>query len=152
MSDTRAAMREFRFLDDKRRQGGLSPFEEQRWVELRQELGLPDEPAECHAQAAYDPNAAVMGYYAEDGNWYPYTQEQLDALAQQGYFAEDGNWYPYTQEQLAAWAQQQGYDPNAYAAYAQQQGYDPNAYPAGADPAGALPEAPPPVAPVNDLT
>ena len=34
MSDTQAAMREFRFLDDKRRAAGLSASEEQRWTEL----------------------------------------------------------------------------------------------------------------------
>ena len=45
MSDTRAAMREFRFLDDKRKQGGLSAAEEQRWTELRHSLGLEREAA-----------------------------------------------------------------------------------------------------------
>src|SRR3954465_14202834 len=113
MSDTSAAMREFRFLDDKRKQGGLSPSEEQRWGELRQSLGLPEETV-APAQDV-DPNAQMQGYYAEDGNWYPYPQEAQgydpNAYAQQGYYAEDGNWYPYTVEQLTEWALQQGYDP-----------------------------------------
>src|SRR4051812_34018820 len=130
MSDTRAAMREFRFLDDKWKQGGLSPAEEQRWGELRQALGLPEEPAVAQAQYP-DPNAAqaqAQGYYAEDGNWYPYP-EGYDPNAQaQGYYAEDGNWYPYTVEQLAQWAESQGYDPAQAAAWAQQQVYGQNAY------------------------
>src|SRR6185295_1352808 len=98
MSDTRAAMREFRFLDDKRKQGGLSPSEEQRWGELRQGLGLPEEPAVAQVAYEADPNAQVQaqGYYAEDGNWYPYPEGYDPAASAQGYYAEDGNWYPYT--------------------------------------------------------
>ena len=49
MSDTRTAMREFRFLDEKRKLGSLSAAEEQRWNELRQQLGAP----EAVAPAAY---------------------------------------------------------------------------------------------------
>src|SRR5687768_13327601 len=66
MSDTQAAMREFRFLDDKRKQGGLAPIEEQRWLELRAHLGF--------AEAAVPANteAAPAGYYGEDGQWYAY--------------------------------------------------------------------------------
>jgi len=136
MSDTRAAMREFRFLDDKRRQGGLSSAEEERWGELRHALGIAEAPAEALAEQQYaDPNAyaqdqaqaQAQGYYAEDGNWYPYDPA---AYAQQGYYAEDGNWYPYTQEQaqgqydvnqLTEWAIQQGYTPEQAAAWAQEQ-------------------------------
>ena len=67
MSDTRAVMREFRFLDEKRKVGGLSPVEEMRWAELRHALGLPAE-----APPAYDASQwAQQGYYADDGNWYP---------------------------------------------------------------------------------
>ncbi len=103
MSDTRAVMREFRFLDEKRKSGGLSSGEEQRWSELRQQLGLP---AESPAQDAQQQAWAQQGYYGPDGNWYPYPPAQ-------GYYGPDGNWYPYP------W----GYDPNQQA-YAQQ-GWDP---------------------------
>jgi hypothetical protein len=41
MSDTRLAMREFRFLDEKRKLTTLSSSEEQRWRELKQALGTP---------------------------------------------------------------------------------------------------------------
>ncbi len=39
MSDTRVAMREFRFLDEKRKLTALSHAEEQRWIELGHLLG-----------------------------------------------------------------------------------------------------------------
>ena len=44
MPDTRLAMREFRFLDEKRKLTPLSSNEEQRWRELKQVLGVPEEP------------------------------------------------------------------------------------------------------------
>ncbi|HEX4621926.1 MAG TPA: hypothetical protein VH208_10205, partial [Myxococcaceae bacterium] len=115
MSDTQAAMREFRFLDDKRRAAGLSATEEQRWAELRQALGIQDAPA----QDAYQQQ---QGYYAEDGNWYPYPA---------GY---DPNAYYDPNQYPQGYAEgQQGYDPNQ--AYYAQQGYDPNAAnPEGYDP------------------
>ena len=53
-------MREFRLLDDKRKQGGLTATEEQRWNELRQSLGFAGPPPPPH------------GYTGPDGNWYPY--------------------------------------------------------------------------------
>ena len=43
MPDTRLAMREFRFLDEKRKLTPLSSNEEQRWRELKQVLGVPEE-------------------------------------------------------------------------------------------------------------
>src|SRR6476620_5672963 len=96
MSDTRAAMREFRFLDDKRKQGRLEEAEEYRWQELRQQLGFAEEPA-------YDPNQQ---------QWAAQQQQQP-----QGYWGQDGQWYPYDPQQYQQWyAQQQaqGYDPNAW--------------------------------------
>ncbi len=135
MSDTRVAMREFRFLDEKRKLSALSPAEEQRWSELKQTLGVVEAS-----------NPGPNGYYAEDGNWYPYP-EGYDP--QQGYpqdpnasfdptamGAEIGATLPQPEgyDPNGGYAQQgydpnggyaqQGYDPNAYAA--QQQGYDPN--------------------------
>src|ERR1700679_2913091 len=38
MQDTLSAMREFRFLEDKRNGGGLTPSEEGRWQELATQL------------------------------------------------------------------------------------------------------------------
>src|SRR5258708_4031213 len=84
MSDTQAAMRAFRFLDDKRNAGGLSAAEEQRWNELRQQLGIPDAPQQAYAEP--------QGYYASDGNWYPYPEGYDPAqYAQQGYDRADPN-------------------------------------------------------------
>jgi hypothetical protein len=73
MSDTRLAMREFRFLDEKRKQGGLSSVEEQRWTELRQWLGIDaggDTGPQSSAPPPYE-EQQPLGYYASDGNWYP---------------------------------------------------------------------------------
>jgi hypothetical protein len=100
----------------------------------------------CHsaAQQHYAQQQQPQGYYAADGQLYPYPAQQGYAQQQpQGYYAADGQWYPYPQgydPNQAAYAQQQpqgyyaadgqwyaypqGYDPNQ-AAYAQQ-GYDPN--------------------------
>src|SRR5205814_500293 len=129
MSDTRAAMREFRFLDDKRKQGGLSAAEEQRWTELRHSLGLPEAAPDPDAPVAPEyanPDATAQGYYGQDGHWYQHAEspegqpaDAADPAAQaQGYYATDGNWYPYQTAQDG-----QGYDASAYAA---QPGEDPN--------------------------
>ncbi len=109
MSDTQAAMREFRFLDETRKSNGLTPAEEQRWYELAQSLGVDVGQPQPH------------GYYADDGNWYPYPEGYDPATGQyaaqvpayqphyppqpqgwypppqqpQGYYGQDGNWYPY---------------------------------------------------------
>ena len=49
MSDTQASMREYRFLDDKRKTGGLSVEEEQRWQYLGVSLGIvAGDPAATH--------------------------------------------------------------------------------------------------------
>ena len=108
-------MREFRFLDEKRKTNGLTPAEEQRWHELAGALGM-------------DAPQPQQGYYGPDGQWYPYP-EGYDPNAQwqqqpgqwdpnappQGYYGADGQWYAYPE----------GYDPNAqgygYGAYPQQQ-------------------------------
>ena len=45
MSDTLSAMREFRFLDDKRNASGLSDSEEFRWRELGE---VVKELLHCH--------------------------------------------------------------------------------------------------------
>src|ERR1043165_1002617 len=87
MSDTQAAMREFRFLDEKRKTSGLLPQEEQRWQELAHGLGI-------------DISAQLGGWWGADGQWYAYDQNQ------QGY---DPNAYYDPNQQP-----QQGYDPNAY--------------------------------------
>jgi hypothetical protein len=172
MADTRAAMREFRFLDDKRKQGGLSATEEQRWTELRHTLGLPEVESPPAAAPAPDPGAYAQfsqqvpaGYYASDGNWYPYpagydpnayaqqqayydpnayaAQQQAyydpNAYAQQQAYQDPNQQQVWDPAQIAEWARQQGYDPVAYLQWLQQQGYDPNAYAAGA--AAATPEA-----------
>ncbi len=145
MSDTQAAMREFRSLDETRKTNGLTPAEEQRWYELAQGLGVDAGQAQPLFQA--------QGYYAEDGNWYPYpegydpvtgqyaalppAEEQFAEYAPapvpsqpqqwypppqqqpQGYYGQDGNWYAYPP----------GYDPltgQYYQGYAPQQpGYPP---------------------------
>ncbi|MFZ5471816.1 MAG: hypothetical protein ACOZIN_20495, partial [Myxococcota bacterium] len=113
MSDTRAAMRDFRFLDEKRNQSGLSPAEEQRWLELRTALGIQDTTAE--------PYAAPQGYYGTDGNWYPYPAGYDPNAYAGGYDPNAQGYYP-----------QGAYDPNA--GQYPQPGYDPNAYPGGYDP------------------
>ena len=69
MSETRALMRDFRFLDEKRKVGGLSPAEEGRWLELRAVLGIAETPT-------ISSQPAPQGYWADDGNWYPYPYAQ----------------------------------------------------------------------------
>ncbi|MFL5352605.1 MAG: hypothetical protein ACJ8AN_08165, partial [Archangium sp.] len=139
MSDTRAAMREFRFLDEKRTRGILSPAEEARWNELREHLVGQDMTSQ--EAAAEDPAQQPQGYYGEDGQWYAYPEgydpnaQAYDPNAQgydpnaqaydpnayaqqpQGYYGEDGQWYAYPE----------GYDPNAQAYDPNAQAYDPNA-------------------------
>src|SRR5206468_57354 len=144
MSDTSAAMREFRFLDEKRKHAQLSAAEEQRYHELRHQLGMP-------AQTPPQP----QGYYADDGNWYPYPAaeaypQSYDPNAQAyGYAGYDPNAQAY------GYGQQQPYDPyaaqhdpNAAPAYDPayaypQQGYDPNAYGYGYPHPHGQPQAPP---------
>src|SRR4051794_33479978 len=67
MSDTREVMKEFRFLDEKRQQAGLTPAEEQQWYALAQSLGVD-------VQGAYPPDSYANGYIATDGLWYPYPE------------------------------------------------------------------------------
>ena len=155
MSDTQAAMREFRFLDETRKTNGLTPAEEQRWYELAQGLGVdvgqPQQP---------------QGYYAEDGNWYPYPEGYDPATGQyaaaapgyvdssqqpqqqaawypppqqqpQGYYGPDGNWYPYPP----------GYDPATgqyYPGYAPQPSYPQPQQPQWGHPQQAWPQQPQP--------
>ena len=140
MSDTQAAMREFRFLDDKRKGGGLSHIEEQRWIDLGGMLGM----------------TAQQGYYGEDGLWYAYPP---------GYDPHTGQYYQPPQSQYGGHAppqQQPYYDPNAQ--YSQPQpepAYDPNAqyydpnqggYDAGYDPNAYAPPAPQPYQPAPAWT
>jgi hypothetical protein len=61
MTDTQAAMREFRFLDEKRKTNGLSPYEEQRWQGLASFLGID-----------LFTEAQSWGQWGADGQWYPY--------------------------------------------------------------------------------
>ncbi|MGQ0503818.1 MAG: DUF6982 domain-containing protein [Myxococcaceae bacterium] len=89
----RVVMREFRFLDEKRKLGGLTPVEEQRWVDLKADLGVADGPSAGHAGYADGQVSADMGrgqaqgYYATDGNWYPYPEGYDPA---QGYPGAEG--------------------------------------------------------------
>lgn len=100
MSDTQAAMHEFRFLEERRTTIGLTPAEEQRWQELAQQLGVD---LNAHAQAN-----APQGYYGPDGQWYPYAPQGYDPQVwggppgawqgyyppqPQGYYGPDGQWY-----------------------------------------------------------
>src|SRR5512143_3091935 len=108
MSDTRAAMREFRFLDERRTRGNLSPAEEARWNELRGLLGAQGTPMQEPA-VAMDPAQQPQGYYGADGQWYayptdyaqgyapnqPYDPNQPYAQQPQGYYGADGQWYAY---------------------------------------------------------
>jgi hypothetical protein len=71
MSDTRLAMREFRFLDEKRKLTTLSSSEEQRWRELKQALGAPEPNVPARSQA--DGNAQPMPTAAVPSDYAPYT-------------------------------------------------------------------------------
>src|SRR5688572_2200118 len=103
MSDTRTSMREFRFLDEKRKMGSLSPAEEARWTELRGLLGVPDAPVQQPAAAESYPQQP-QGYYGADGQWYAYPADDAQQQ-QQGYYGQDGQWYAAA----APYPQQQGY-------------------------------------------
>ncbi len=115
MSDTQAAMREFRFLDEKRKTNGLTPAEDLRWQDLAASLGV-----DLSQQQVAE---APQGYYGPDGNWYPYAPQGYDpqtwsappagqwppgyyAPPPQGYYGPDGQWYQYPPMQ-----QQPYYDP-----------------------------------------
>src|SRR3712207_2080318 len=93
--DTRTAMREFRFLDEKRKLGSFSVAEEQRWNELRQALGAPEPAAPAYPSQEYAAAQSMPGYADQ---------------AAQGYYAADGNWYPYTPQEQQAYAEQPAYD------------------------------------------
>src|SRR5687768_8317475 len=105
MSDTRAAMKEFRFLDEKRRVGGLTAPEEQRWLDLRQQLGVTDAHDSTPAQDA----------------WAQQQQQQQQQQQPQGYYGADGQWYAYPQDYYP----QQGYPQSSEWPAEGQQGYDP---------------------------
>ncbi len=114
MSDTQEVIREFRFLDDKRKSSGLTADEEYRWQALAQSLGIPV------------PAPAPQGYWGTDGQWYAYPPGYDPQLAyQQGYTPEG---YPtgyYDQHQAQGYGYpQQGYDPQTGQPYA-----DPQAMP-----------------------
>lgn len=134
MSDTQAAMHEFRFLDEKRKTDGLTQSEEMRWQELGAALGID--------LSAFQP----QGYYAEDGLWYPYpegydpnagwTQEAWDAqqYAQQGYVPAQNYFDPNTGAYYPAQIQS---DPEQAYSQTPQGHYDPSTgafYPAEAYP------------------
>jgi hypothetical protein len=136
MFDPRAAITEFRSLDEKRKSRALSATEERRWSELRQVLA--------------DTAESVQGYYAADGQWYAsdpqaeVTQEypgwiwdpdQQQWVQQPGWETQDPSaqpasgrdasdqalWSPQNPSEQAAWSPQ---DPNEQAAWDPQ---DPNA-------------------------
>ncbi len=71
MSDTRLAMREFRFLDEKRKLTTLSSSEEQRWRELKQALGAPEPNVPVRSRA--DGNAYPMPTAPVPADYAPYT-------------------------------------------------------------------------------
>ncbi len=92
-------MREFRFLDEKRKTNGLNMYEEQRWQGLAAYLGID-----------LFSEAQSWGQWGSDGQWYPYPgyegyyppeqaygenyahyQQGYDAAAGQGYYAEQPN-------------------------------------------------------------
>ena len=94
MSDIRVSMREFRFLEEKRKLAALSQAEEQRWIELGQMLGIFEVNPHPPAPEAQQPE----GYYTRDGNWYPhagsfpteaYPQSADGAVGAETYAAED---------------------------------------------------------------
>jgi hypothetical protein len=129
MSDTQAAMREFRFLDEKRTSTGLTPAEAERWQALAEELGVDVSQAQPSAQPAGAPPAP--GYYGPDGQWYPYAPQGYDPAVwggapgawpgyyppPQGYYDPNtGAWYPYPQPPTY-------YDPNTGAYYPMPPGY-----------------------------
>ncbi len=124
-------MREFRFLDEKRKTNGLTQVEEQRWQELGASLGID-------LSAAMQPS----GYYGPDGLWYQYPpgydpnaawgQQQQWQQPQQGYYPPQqpyydpntGAYYPPQQPQYTpqyAQPQQPYYDPNTGAYYPPEQ-------------------------------
>jgi hypothetical protein len=71
MSDTRLAMREFRFLDEKRKLTALSSAEEQRWRELKQALGAPEPNVPVWSQA--DGNANPQPAAPVPSDYAPHT-------------------------------------------------------------------------------
>jgi hypothetical protein len=129
MFDPRAAITEFRALDEKRNSRALSATEERRWSELRQVLA--------------DTAESVQGYYAADGQWYA-SDPQAEAtqeypgwiwdpdhqqwVQQPGWETQDpsaqpasgqeaneqGLWSPQNPSEQAAWSPQ---DPNEQAAW-----------------------------------
>ena len=117
MSDTQAAMREFRFLDEKRKTNGLTPAEQERWQQLGTSLGVE----------LSEPDPSTQGYYGQDGQWYQYppgydpnawAAQQAGGwpgyYPPQGYYDPNtGAWYPYPAY----------YDPNTGAYYPAQPGY-----------------------------
>jgi hypothetical protein len=122
MSDTQAAMREFRFLDDKRKTNGLTAPEEQRWYELAAQLGV---------------DMSQYGQWGADGQWYPYPvgydpnqagYYDPDQAAAQGWYGQQQGYgqQAYAQNQPAYDPNQQAYDPNQQAYDPNQQAYDPN--------------------------
>src|SRR5262245_19497666 len=118
MSDTRAAMKEFRFLEEKRARGILSSAEEARWGELKRLLATQGVPAQESATAMDPAQQQPQGYYGADGQWYAYPADysqsgyaaqgydphQGYAQQPQGYYGADGQWYAYPA--------QGGYDPH----------------------------------------
>ncbi|MBX7115251.1 MAG: hypothetical protein K1X64_13060 [Myxococcaceae bacterium] len=106
MSDTQEVIREFRFLDDKRKSSGLTSDEEYRWQALAQSLGIPL------------PAPAPQGYWGTDGQWYAYPPEYDPQLAyQQGYTPEG---YPtgYYDQAAGYGYPQPGYEPQTGQPYA----------------------------------
>ncbi|MDX2013972.1 MAG: hypothetical protein SFW67_27490 [Myxococcaceae bacterium] len=116
-------MREFRFLDDKRKTNGLTPQEEQRWYELAAHLGV---------------DMSQYGQWGADGQWYPYpvgydpNQGYYDPnqAAAQGWYGQPGAYPPpgYDPNQAYDPSQQAPYDPSQQAPYdpSQQAPYDPS--------------------------
>ena len=143
MSDIRVSMREFRFLEEKRKLAALSQAEEQRWIELGQMLGIFEVSPHPPAPEAQQP----QGYYAADGNWYPYAgsfpaqaypQAADGAVGAEAYGPHDpemGELLRFTDSPAEAYAghsasMQSGFDPTTPAASQQQlngvSGLDPN--------------------------
>jgi hypothetical protein len=142
MVDMLAAMREFRFLEDKRSKGGLSPLEEARWRELKVMLHGNVEESDAAPQSAADASLvdpsgwgesgprtmeaeppAAPAYTIDPNTGYAQLFDPAQGTSVWAYFGPDGTLYPFPPGFEPQWAA----DPS-YAAYVQQwyasQGYE----------------------------
>src|SRR5437763_313477 len=83
MADLRTAMKEFRFLEDKRQAAGLTPAEEARYQELQDVLARGG--AEPAAGSGFDVNAASASIYSAPyvGDNPPLESMPVDAASEE---------------------------------------------------------------------